>query len=170
MRRAEQKAEQLVSLSADKIITLLNDEPGLLLEVKKTLVRKAYEQGRIVNPEDLTDEALFRLISNDINIRVVVTREIENRMYVRAKPTRAELERDRKMLQARGVSASANAAQAEQKPVAGESQEDTFWAEHDRLLDSYPPIPNPASRFQPRTLQSCPSPKRRLYPMTLNGR
>jgi protein involved in polysaccharide export with SLBB domain len=146
MSRAEQEAEQLVSLSADKIITMLNDEPGLLLEVKKTLVRKAYEQGRILNPEDLTDEALFRLISNDINIRVMVTREIENRMYVRAKPTHAELERDRQMLQARGVSPSANALSAEQKTAGGENQEDVFWAEHDRLLDSYPAVPNPATQ------------------------
>src|SRR5579862_1371383 len=143
MSRAEQQAELLVSLSADKIISLLNEEPGLLLEVKKTLVRKAYEQGRILNPEDLTDEALFRLINNDINIRVVVTQEIENRLYVRAKPTKEQLDRDRKMLQARGVSPNANAAVPEQKGVAAENQEDIFWTEHDRLLDSFPPAQNP---------------------------
>ena len=32
--QAEMEAEQLVSLSADKIIQLLRDEPGLLLQVK----------------------------------------------------------------------------------------------------------------------------------------
>ena len=45
--RAEQEAEQRVALSADKIIDLLRQEPGLLLEAKRILVRKAYEQGRI---------------------------------------------------------------------------------------------------------------------------
>ena len=143
--RAEQQAEQLVSLSADKIINLLNEEPGLLLEVKKTLVRKAYEQGRILNPEDLTDEALFRLISNDINIRVIVTQEIENRLYVRAKPTKEQLDRDRRMLQARGVGPSANAAATEQK-VAAENQEDIFWAEHDRMMDSFPAVQTPSTQ------------------------
>src|SRR5215467_12423434 len=42
--RAEMEAEQLVALSADRIILILRDEPGLLLQVKKLLVRKAYEQ------------------------------------------------------------------------------------------------------------------------------
>src|SRR5713101_4507319 len=45
--RAEKEAAQQVSLSPDKIIDILRNEPGLLLQVKKMLVRKAYEQGRI---------------------------------------------------------------------------------------------------------------------------
>src|ERR1700675_15897 len=57
--RAEQEAEQLVSRSAEKIIPLLQAEPGLLLQVKKLLVRRAYEQGRLLDTQDLTDEALY---------------------------------------------------------------------------------------------------------------
>src|SRR5512138_1729852 len=53
--RADREADRLVSLSHDRIIEILNKEPGLLLEVKKALVRKAYEQGRILEPSDLTD-------------------------------------------------------------------------------------------------------------------
>ena len=60
--QAEMEADQFVSLSADKIIQLLRDEPGLLLQVKKRLVRKAFEQGRLLDPADLNDEALFRLL------------------------------------------------------------------------------------------------------------
>src|ERR1700674_3148727 len=82
--RAEQEAEQLVSLSADKIVSILQVEPGLLLQVKKTLVRKAFEQGRVLDPNDLTDDALFRLIREDQNVRVIATREIEDRSYIRA--------------------------------------------------------------------------------------
>src|SRR5256885_3219387 len=89
--RAAQEAEQMVSLSADKIISLLQQEPGLLLQVKKMLVRKAYEQGRLLDPQDLTEEALYRLIAKEENIRVLVTREIEDRGYVRVKPSREEL-------------------------------------------------------------------------------
>ena len=48
------------------------------------LVRKAYEQGRVLDPEELTDEALFRLITRDQNIRVLITREIEDRDYIHA--------------------------------------------------------------------------------------
>ena len=93
--QAEKAAEDIVSLSAEKIIPLLQRETGLLLEVKKLLVRKAFEQGRLLEARDLTDESLFRLIRDDETIRVLVTREIERRYYVRAMPTEEERERDR---------------------------------------------------------------------------
>jgi polysaccharide biosynthesis/export protein len=159
--RAEREAEQLVSLSAEKIITLLNEEPGLLLEVKKTLVRKAYEQGRILNAQDLTDEALFRLIDSDVNIRILITREIERRQYVRAKPTLEQLELERR---ARSVAANVSATQTEQKQAPNQNQEDSFWAEHDKLLQNpqnlpqgtpaqqMPRTPQPQPQFQPPVL------------------
>src|SRR6266536_2937548 len=81
--RAEQEAEQDVALSPDKIIELLRQEPGLLLQVQKMLVRKAYEQGRILDPEDLTDDALFQLLREEHTICVLATQEIEDRAYVR---------------------------------------------------------------------------------------
>ena len=121
--RAEQAAEQQVALSPEKIIELLRQEPGLLLQVKKMLVRKAYEQGRILDPEDLTDEALFQLLHEDHKICVLATREIEDRAYVRAKPTVEELEqqheRDERLGLTRAVSPSAQkpeGAAAESKP------------------------------------------------------
>src|SRR5215469_824053 len=80
--RAQQAAEQSVALSPDKIVDMLRQEPGLMLEVKKMLVRKAYEQGRILDPEDLTDDALFELLRADHNICVLATLEIEDRQYV----------------------------------------------------------------------------------------
>jgi hypothetical protein len=101
--RADQEAEQRVSLSADKIIEILRREPGLLLEVKKELARRAYAQGRILDGTDLTDEALFRLLREDNNIRVLATREIEDRHYVRAKPTPRELEQGRELAEERGL-------------------------------------------------------------------
>src|SRR5882757_8769993 len=93
-QRAEQEAEQQVAFSADTIIGLLRTEPGLFLQVKRLLVQKAYEQGRILDPSDLTDEAVFRLLRADNTIRILATREIELRSYIRPKPTRQELEHD----------------------------------------------------------------------------
>src|SRR5260370_17710413 len=60
--QAEQQAEQTASLSAQKLIALLQKEPGLLLEVKKSLVRKQFGQGRTSEPLDPTDDTLFRLL------------------------------------------------------------------------------------------------------------
>ena len=56
--RAEREAERLVSLPPEKIILLLKQEPGLFLEIKKMLVRKAYAQGRVLDPQELTHDEL----------------------------------------------------------------------------------------------------------------
>jgi protein involved in polysaccharide export with SLBB domain len=140
--RAEQEAEQLVSLSADKITRILGDEPGLLLQVKKALVRKAFEQGRILDPNDLTDDALFRLVREDQNVRVIATREIEDRSYIRAKPTREELARS---LPCQRPSSISDQALAKQQPTQAElsdakrvrSQEEAYWLKHEGDLDCY---------------------------------
>src|SRR5437762_4773410 len=92
---AEQEADLKVSLSAEKIIEILRQEPGLLLQVKRMLIQKAYEQGRILESSDLTDDALFHLLREDDSVRALATREVEYRFYVRAKPTRRETESKR---------------------------------------------------------------------------
>ncbi len=91
--RAEREAERMVSLPAERIILLLEQEPGLFLEVKKMLVRNAYAQGRVLAADELTDEAIFRRISDDEEIRAQITQQIVDRGYVRAKPTNEELAR-----------------------------------------------------------------------------
>lgn len=128
--RAEQAAEQMVSLSADKIISILREETGLLIQVKKTLVRKAFEQGRVLDPNDLTDEALFRLLREDPNIRVIATREIEDRSYIRAKPTREEIARN---LPCRAPIPESGEPQAKAPDQA--TQEETYWLKHESDLD-----------------------------------
>ena len=88
--RAELAAEELVSLSADTIVNFLRNDPGLLLQVKRALVKKAYEQGRLLDPRDLEDDMLFRLIQDDQNVRVLITREIEAREKMARDAARAE--------------------------------------------------------------------------------
>src|ERR1700691_1345785 len=136
--RAEQEAEQMVSLSADKITQILQDEAGLLLQVKKALVRKAFEQGRILDPNDLTDEALFRLIREDQNVRVIATKEIEDRAYIRAKPTREELAKNLPCREPLMLSKDGKLPdEPDPKTLQGRSQEQLYWAKHDSDLDCY---------------------------------
>jgi protein involved in polysaccharide export with SLBB domain len=132
--RAEHEAEQMVSLSADKITQILQSEPGLLLQVKKAIVRKAFEQGRVLDPNELTDDAVFRLLREDQDVRVIATQEIEDRSYIKAKPTREELARN---LPCRDPLAEKD---AKPNPVDGSgshSQEQLYWAKHDSDLDCY---------------------------------
>src|SRR5438094_67870 len=163
--RAQNAADDLVSLSAEKIISLLREETGLLLEVKKLLVRKAYEQGRILDPEDLTDEALFQLVRDDQNIRVLITQEIEDRAYVRAKPTREELARNNanglaQVTEDQTASLDSKLMNAGQMPV-GQSQEDAYWSTHDNQLQPTSPqlqLTQPPSQSSPST-PSQPNPQ-----------
>jgi len=124
---AEQEADRLVSLSANKIIEISQDEPGLLLAVKRALVHKAYEQGRILDPKELTDEAVFRLIREDDNIRVLASREVEDRYYVRAKPNREEREQAAAMLSREPQRANVPPDQAQQLREK-QNQEDSYWS------------------------------------------
>jgi protein involved in polysaccharide export with SLBB domain len=143
--RAEQEADQLVSLSADKIISLLRDEPGLLLQIKKALVRKAFEQGRVIDSADLTDDGVFTLLREDEGTRVIATREIVDRYYISAKPTREELVKSLPCRQSSPpmqtlakdqTSSAQSSAQSEQtKPTL--SQEDIYWHTHEVDLDCY---------------------------------
>ena len=140
--RAEHEAEQLVSLSADRILFILRDEPGLLLQIKKALVRKAFEQGRILDPNDLTDDALFTLIREDQNIRIIATKEIVDRSYIKAKPTREELARNLPCRQPMpGAEALAtkqpDQATSSTNPKPLPSQEEQYWLKHEDDLDCY---------------------------------
>ncbi len=133
-------AEPVVSLSAGTIAEILRREPGLLLEVKRLLVRKAYEQGRLLDPTDLTDEALFQLLREDDNIRVLATSEIERREYVRPKPTRQEMEKDR--IGRVPASESAKAAGSAAIPAEA-SEEEKYWEQHERqALEKTIPSPD----------------------------
>jgi protein involved in polysaccharide export with SLBB domain len=161
--RAEQEAEQMVSLSADKIISILSGEPGLLLEFKKALVRKAFEQGRILDPKELTDDAVFRIVRQDEGIRIIATREIEDRSYIRAKPTREELARNlpcRPKLSADEIAKLQPQTPPDPKATKGIlNQEEVYWLKHDNDLDcyltQYLPLGTAQSLFgQPQTTQA----------------
>src|SRR5579864_3796146 len=179
--RAEREAEQSVALSPEKIIDLLRQEPGLLLQVKKMLVRKAYEQGRILDPEDLTNEALFELLREDHNICVLATREIEDRAYVRAKPTKEEIEHQRELDAQYGVTRTSSGTQAQRPAESANpksaSQEDSYWEKHEgdtepypapqRNLQSNPNVPMPAN---PNPESQPPQDPSRQVEMTSLGR
>ncbi len=149
--QAEQQADQIVSLSAEKLITLLQKETGLLLEVKKSLVRKAFEQGRILEPRDLTDEALFRLLREDENVRILATQEVVDRYYIRALPTREE--RERQAMVTRNAEEAKELAAARQQTegqLSNGMQEDLYWSQQQQRKGSTPPpIQVPPSQQSP---------------------
>lgn len=147
--RAEKEAEDLVSLSADKIVSLLTKEPGLLLECKRVLVRTAFEQGRVLSHDDLTDDAVFQLVQQDEKTRILFTKEIEDRYYIRAKPTKEELTQNWlaglvPLTPSTTTPSSANPANALTNGTPKEpGQEELYWIRHEDDLQRTPnPDPN----------------------------
>ena len=150
--RAQRAAEEQVSLSPDIILNLLRKEPGLVLQVKRALVRAAYEQGRILDPQDLDDDSLFRLIREDQNVRVLVTREIEDRYYIHAKPRREELENG---LVLKTQVSPDKTPTTDNQTAQERNQEEIFWSKHELTREHYPePQPYPG---QPGTANSAPA-------------
>ncbi len=167
--RAEREAEQMVSLSAPAIQQILSREPGLLLEVKKTLVRKAYEQGRLLDPNDLTDETVFALLQQDNNVRILATREIEARMYVRAKPRVDELQQDKDWrsqyqhsaqdTQQRDRPARDRQRQGTEKEVPQQvegSQENQYWSTNHAQPATQPPSQQGSRPMETNPVQPFP--------------
>jgi protein involved in polysaccharide export with SLBB domain len=140
--RADQQADEMVALSPDKIVDLLKQEPGLLLVAKKLLVKKAFEQGRLLDPADLTDEALFRLIRTDYHIDVLITQEVVDRGYIRPKPGQEEIQKQEALRAALGLQyiPPSPAAQVPGQPARRTgNQEDTYWSKHEDDMQRYVP-------------------------------
>ena len=152
--RAGQQAEQMVSLSAVAIRQILDREPGLLLEVKKLLVRKAFEQGRLLDPGDLSDDNLFSLLQLDNNVRILATREIEARRYVRAKPKMDEVQPNQDWRTPR--SSPTQPAEEEEKQDPKGSQEEQYWSSHRGTAPRQPPLQQPPPELEPNPAEPLP--------------
>lgn len=79
------------ALDSDVIIQLLTKNPALALEIKRVLIQKAFDQGRLLEQEDLTDAVLYDLIRQELSIRQIATEQIESRHYLELKPTDQEI-------------------------------------------------------------------------------
>ena len=79
------------ALTPDVIIQLLRTEPALKLQVKRILIQKALDQGRLLAEEDLGDNDLYALIRDYLTIRKIASDEIEKRHYLPLRPTDEEV-------------------------------------------------------------------------------
>jgi polysaccharide biosynthesis/export protein len=122
-----------------------------MLVVKKRLVKAAFDQGRLLDESDLTDDAVFRLIREDSLIRALATREIEDRNYLRPKPTNAELELQRKEnlywdslgrdVSRAGIKEASDPAAGQPRTAnsRGNNQESDYWKRHEDDITNIPP-------------------------------
>src|SRR6185437_9139178 len=105
-----------VALDANVIIDLLQKQPALALEIKKELVQTAFDQGRLLEEDDLTDSVLYDLIRKDLKIRELATDQIVKRHYLELKPT------DQEILEARLERRQIERLESEQEKKADQKQ------------------------------------------------
>jgi protein involved in polysaccharide export with SLBB domain len=72
-----------VAASAPQIKEVLIKDPGLLVEVKRWIAKEASDNGQIISDEDLSDDAVFDRLVNDVAFRSVVTRLVQRYGYLR---------------------------------------------------------------------------------------
>ncbi|HEV2386567.1 MAG TPA: SLBB domain-containing protein [Candidatus Acidoferrales bacterium] len=78
---AEQNLSR-VAASATEIQEVLKTQPGLMIELKAWMAEDATAKGQILTDGDLTDEAVFDRLGNDVKFRSVATRLLERYGYL----------------------------------------------------------------------------------------
>lgn len=74
-----------VSASVGQLITIFHRDPGLMVELKRWIAKDATNHGQLIADSDLTDEAIFDRLENDIPFRSVATALVQKFGYL--KPT-----------------------------------------------------------------------------------
>ncbi|HET9409323.1 MAG TPA: SLBB domain-containing protein, partial [Candidatus Sulfotelmatobacter sp.] len=74
-----------VSASADEIIRVIQDDSGMMLELKKWIATNATNHGQIVEDDDLTDDAVTDRVRHDVEFRGVATRLLQRYGYLMPK-------------------------------------------------------------------------------------
>ena len=70
------------ALSADQIISILQENPDLVVELKSQLADRMQQQGMQIDPNDISDETLYSQISSNANLRTSITTVLRARGYV----------------------------------------------------------------------------------------
>lgn len=68
-------------LSADQIVEILQENPSLLLEVKNQIADRFQQQGIQITVADISDEAVYKQIGTDDNLRATLSRTLVSRGY-----------------------------------------------------------------------------------------
>jgi hypothetical protein len=74
--------QERVAASEAQIVAVLNDDPGLLVELKRWVAKDAADHGQVVEDTDLDDSAIFTRLSRDQKFRAVATRIVQRYGYL----------------------------------------------------------------------------------------
>src|ERR1035437_10194280 len=71
-----------VAASVGQLVAILHKDPGLMVELKRWIAKDATDHGQLISDSDLTDEAIFDRLENDITFRSVATTLVQRFGYL----------------------------------------------------------------------------------------
>jgi polysaccharide export outer membrane protein len=71
-----------VAASVGQLVAILHKDPGLMVELKRWIAKDATDHGQLISDSDLTDEAIFDRLENDIIFRSVATTLVQRFGYL----------------------------------------------------------------------------------------
>src|SRR6266567_1369757 len=71
-----------VAASFGQLVAILHRDPGLMVELKRWIAKDATDHGQLISDSDLTDEAIFDRLENDIVFRSVATGLVQKYGYL----------------------------------------------------------------------------------------
>src|SRR6266700_2103280 len=74
-----------VAATVGQLVAIFHRDPGLMVELKSWIAKDATNHGQLISDSDLTDEAIFDRLENDIVFRSVATALVQK--YGFLKPT-----------------------------------------------------------------------------------
>ena len=77
-----EREKSRVAAPAEQIRVILVKDPGLLVELERLVEREAISNGQLVEDSDLTEEAIFERLADDIAFRAAATRLVQHYGYL----------------------------------------------------------------------------------------
>jgi len=74
-----------VAASVGQLVIIFHRDPGMMVELKRWVAKDATDHGQLISDADLTDEAIFDRLENDIEFRSLATALVQKFGYL--KPT-----------------------------------------------------------------------------------
>jgi protein involved in polysaccharide export with SLBB domain len=71
-----------VAASVGQLVAVLHKDPGLMVELKRWIAKDATDHGQLISDSDLTDEAIFDRLENDVTFRSVATALVQKYGYL----------------------------------------------------------------------------------------
>ena len=81
----EQRNLTFAAASAEQIKAVLLQDPGLMVEIKRWVAKDAADNGQVIGESDLSDDAIFDRMENDVPFRARVTLILQQYGYLAAR-------------------------------------------------------------------------------------